>query len=337
MTRTPRGAADRPFAHLAEHLTALRRTARLPQRTVVQAASISRGAVQRAESGTTAPTLAVLDAYVRACGGRPDDLARARALRARGRTAQRDRLRCLDAPNPALIHTADDLGAALAAAYERAGAPPLRDLDLPGRAPVPPTTAWRIVNRKGLPATVRQMLTFLTACNVHPAQQRTYIDAYHRITASLHTRPTPPPAQRASDGRRAVVRLASEVHHEQQHLAAALAPGLQVFAAALGQMDVRPEKLVPAVGTLIPALSRLLGQEARRNGRSLSDTLAAGVDPFAAALPHLLPAIPLSRGPRRTENLRLTHELAPPDEPFSPALITTTPPPNFPGHLAPTS
>ncbi|WP_437044945.1 helix-turn-helix domain-containing protein [Streptomyces sp. enrichment culture] len=47
---------QRPFADLAQHLIALRRATRLPQRVLAEAANISRGAVQRAESGTTAPT-----------------------------------------------------------------------------------------------------------------------------------------------------------------------------------------------------------------------------------------------------------------------------------------
>ncbi|MFD9038680.1 helix-turn-helix domain-containing protein [Streptomyces bottropensis] len=193
MTRSRTSAEPgRPFAALAAHLISLRRTARLTQRALAERASISRGAVQRAESGVAAPCPTVLDAYLRACAAGPAEQARARLLRNRGRAAQRDRLSQLSAPSPVLIRTADDLGAALAAAYERAGAPPLRDLNRPGRAPVPPTTAWRIVNRKGLPATVRQMLTFLTACSISPAEQRLYIDAYHRVTADRPARPAPP-------------------------------------------------------------------------------------------------------------------------------------------------
>lgn len=196
MTRSPvGGAAERPFAHLAEYLIALRRAARLPQRALARAANVSRGTVQRAESGTAPPSLAVLDAYVRACSGSPADHARARLLRTRGRTAQRDRLRHLDAPAPPLIPTEDDLGAALAAAYERAGAPSLSDARLtPGRSPLPHTTAWRIVKRRKLPPTAEQLVTFLTACGISPAEQRPYIDAYHRITADRGTRPLPRPA-----------------------------------------------------------------------------------------------------------------------------------------------
>ncbi|MEU2867097.1 helix-turn-helix transcriptional regulator [Streptomyces mirabilis] len=199
MTRSPvGGAAERPFAHLAEYLIALRRAARLPQRALARAANVSRGTVQRAESGTAPPSLAVLDAYVRACSGSPADHARARLLRTRGRTAQRDRLRHLDAPAPPLIPTEDELGAALAAAYERAGAPSLSDARLtPGRSPLPHTTAWRIVKRRKLPPTAEQLVTFLTACGISPAEQRPYIDAYHRITADRGTRPLPPSRRRA--------------------------------------------------------------------------------------------------------------------------------------------
>ncbi|MFE1879684.1 helix-turn-helix domain-containing protein [Streptomyces diastatochromogenes] len=101
MTRPPAGGhLERPFARLAEHLIALRCAARLTQRALVQAATISRGAVQHAESGTAAPSAAVLDAYIRACGAVPADQARAHLVRNRGRTAKRDRLRTLNAPAP---------------------------------------------------------------------------------------------------------------------------------------------------------------------------------------------------------------------------------------------
>ncbi|GGT02658.1 helix-turn-helix domain-containing protein [Streptomyces cinerochromogenes] len=277
MTRVPADTPERPFARLADHLTALRRAARLPQRALAQAASISRGAVQRAESGTAAPTPAVLDAYVRACRGGPDDFARARLLRTRGRTAQRDRMRHLNAPHPALIRTADDLGAALAAAYENAGAPPLRNL-----ARVPLATASRIVNRKSLPASVWQMQAFLTACRVRrPAQQRPYIDAYLRITDSLGARPTPPRSLRTPLG----------IHPDPwaRDDTTALTSGLRAIAIGLDLMKVRREKLTPGIEVALNMLARSLGREAHRNGRSLPAYLAAGLEDVAAVLPELLP------------------------------------------------
>ncbi|MGW0971828.1 helix-turn-helix domain-containing protein [Streptomyces sp. NPDC002516] len=193
MTRSPAcGAPGRPFEALGEHLAALRRAARLPQRSLAQAASISRGAVQRAESGTAAPTPDVLEAFLRACRAGEADRERARLLRARGRTAQRDRLRELKAPAPAFIHNKRDLGRALAEIYERAGAPCLSDTRLtPGRTPLPRTTAWRIISRKGLPASREQLVTFLTACGIRPAAQRPYLDAYHRVRSQHGNRPVP--------------------------------------------------------------------------------------------------------------------------------------------------
>ncbi|EMF56434.1 MULTISPECIES: helix-turn-helix transcriptional regulator [Streptomyces] len=200
MTRSAAdGAPQRPYAHLAEHLAELRRAARLPQRTLAEAANISRGAVQRAESGTAAPTEAVLDAYLHACRAGEADRARARLLRTRGRTAQRDKLHELKAPAPEFITTKRDLALALAELYERAGAPSLNDARV--RKLLPRTTAWRIVNRKGLPASAEQLITFLSACGIsRPAAQRPYIDAYHHVITQRGTRPAPPRTQRI-DGR----------------------------------------------------------------------------------------------------------------------------------------
>ncbi|MET9915058.1 helix-turn-helix domain-containing protein [Streptomyces sp. NPDC006476] len=78
-----------PFSHLAEHLVALRSAARMSQRALAAAAVVSRGTVQRAESGTTAPSPAVLDALVGACGGDRAARDRALVLRNQGRTEVR--------------------------------------------------------------------------------------------------------------------------------------------------------------------------------------------------------------------------------------------------------
>ncbi|MFE6530523.1 helix-turn-helix domain-containing protein [Streptomyces rochei] len=193
----PGGGPGKPFAGLAEHLVALRRAARMSQRHLAKAAAVSRGTVQRAESGTAAPSTAVLDALVRAC--RADRAARDRAyvLRNQGRTDRRDRLRGLEAPAPALIRTAQDLGAALAAEYERAGAPSLSDLVRPAgdRARIPRTTAWRIIKRRGLPADARQLQTFLDVCRVRPSAQRHYREAFLRVQQARSSRPAPPRPQ----------------------------------------------------------------------------------------------------------------------------------------------
>jgi transcriptional regulator with XRE-family HTH domain len=259
MTRSSVGAAERPFAHLAEHLIALRRAARLPQRALAQAANISRGTVQRAESGTAAPTSAVLDAYVRACSGTQDDHARARLLRIRGRTVQRDRLRHLDAPAPSLIHTEDDLSVALAAAYERAGAPPLSDARLtPGRRPLPRTTAWRIVKRKNLPSTLEQLVTFLIACGIGPAKQRPYVEAFHRITASRGSRPLPPPPRRLTRYTRHAVPLHSGGTDGPPDYVGRISPAFQVMLSALSPDEI--------TAVLNAGISHLLEERGSLNG-----------------------------------------------------------------------
>ncbi|MFJ9380177.1 helix-turn-helix domain-containing protein [Streptomyces sp. NPDC101455] len=287
MTRSPDGAAaQRHYARLAEHLSALRDAARLTQRALADAANISRNAVQRVESGTTPPTTAILDAYLRACGAGPADHDKAHRLHTLGRTAQRGKLRNLKAPAPALIHNKADLALALAAAYERAGAPPLRDLDRPGRAPVPLATAWRIVNRKALPATVRQMLTFLTACGVHPAEQRPYIDAYHRITAESGTRPAPPRRQLTQLVRRThPLPLAhggtdtptpTDIDFDFDRLAAAIRPALEAIAAYQARYDT--DRLAAGIR---PALEALAADPGIRNAPTV---MATGVQVFADTL-----------------------------------------------------
>ncbi|MFE2879195.1 RNA polymerase sigma factor [Streptomyces roseus] len=191
----PSHSPGRPFAPLAEHLTSLRRGARLTQRDLAAAASVSRSAVQLAESGTSAPGEAVLDAYLTTCRASEADRATAHLLRRHGRTVQRRRLPGLGAPALALIETRADLSAALAAAYERAGAPPLRTISrlAPGLPPVPPTSAWRMAGRRGLPPTSAQLATFLTACRVGPAEQDLYQEAYRRVTADRRVRQIPSP------------------------------------------------------------------------------------------------------------------------------------------------
>ncbi|MFB7189380.1 helix-turn-helix domain-containing protein [Streptomyces sp. NPDC056230] len=246
--------AARPFADLAELLVALRRAARLSQRDLAARANISRGTVQNAESGRTAPSALLLDAYLKACGADSRTAKRADRLRVHGRGIQRGRLRGLNAPAPTLIHDRHDLAIALAAAYERAGAPSLGDRLLIGdRKPLPRTTAWRIVKRKGLPANVTQLVTFLTACGISLAVQRQYIDAYRRVTAARPVRPAPPRARR--NDIRTIVEARSE-RHELTGTAAAIARQL-------------PAEVLEEI--LFTAITR----EAQRNGSGLPDVWIA--------------------------------------------------------------
>jgi transcriptional regulator with XRE-family HTH domain len=115
-------AAERPYAELAARLRGLRVAAHLTQQRLGETSGLSRSAVQRCESGSTAPSPEVLRAYIDACRGTDADQRSAQTLRARGRAVHRGRLPLLCAPHPAAIRTRPDLHAALAAAYENAGA-----------------------------------------------------------------------------------------------------------------------------------------------------------------------------------------------------------------------
>ncbi|MDX3231809.1 helix-turn-helix domain-containing protein [Streptomyces sp. ME19-01-6] len=282
MPRSPAVGPDRHYARLAEHLTALRDAARLTQRALADAANISRGAVQRAESGTAPPTPAVLDAYLRTCGAGPAAQDKARRLHALGRAAQRGKLRALQAPTPAFIRDERDLGLVLAAAYERAGAPPLRDFDRPGRAPVPPTTAWRIVNRKALPTSREQLITFLTVCGIRPAAQCPYLDAYSHVTAQRGTRPAPPRTQLTQRVIRRPHPLPlahggpdTGAHYDVDRLAAGIRPAIEALAAHLARYDVT--RLAAGIKPVVEVL-------AADRGRYDVDRLAAGIRPAIEAL-----------------------------------------------------
>ncbi|MFB8247295.1 helix-turn-helix domain-containing protein [Streptomyces sp. NPDC055952] len=284
MTRSPAGAApQRHYARLAEHLTALRGAARLTQRALADAANVSRGAVQRAESGTAPPTAAVLGAYLRACGASPADQDKARRLHALGRTAQRgNKPRTLKAPAPAFARDARDLGLVLVAVYERAGAPPLRDFDRPGRARVPLATASRIVNRQALPSSREQLITFLTVCGIPPAAQRPYLDAYHHVTAQRSTRPAPPRRQLTQLIRRTHPLPLSHggpdagAHYDFDRLAAGIRPVLEVLAVHHARYN--PDRLAAGIR---PALEALAADPGIRNAPTV---MAAGVQVFADAL-----------------------------------------------------
>ncbi|WP_413114435.1 helix-turn-helix domain-containing protein [Streptomyces sp. CY1] len=283
MPRSPAVGPDRHYARLAEHLTALRDAARLTQRALADAANISRGAVQRAESGTAPPTAAVLDAYLRTCGAGPADQDKARRLYALGRAAQRGKLRALQAPTPAFVRDERDLGLVLAAAYERAGAPPLRDFDRPGRAPVPPTTAWRIVNRKALPTSREQLITFLTVCGIHPAAQCPYLDAYSHVTAQRGTRPAPPRTQLTQRVIRRPHPLPlahggpdTGAHYDVDRLAAGIRPAIEALAAHLARYDVT--RLAAGIR---PAIEALAADPGIRNAPTV---MATGVQVFADTL-----------------------------------------------------
>ncbi|MEV5982100.1 helix-turn-helix transcriptional regulator [Streptomyces sp. NPDC052114] len=183
-------AAHAPYARLAAHLTALRKHARLSQRALASAAAVSRGTIQNAESGTSAPSLAVLDALLDACGASGHARHDAHQLRTQGRTTARGR--DIGAPSAQYIYGRGALAAVLANAYEKAGAPSPSSFTRPaaGLTPIPRTTLYNIINRRRLPATEEQLVTFLAVCRVKPSN-RAHIDSAWRSVRNFH-HPKPP-------------------------------------------------------------------------------------------------------------------------------------------------
>ncbi|MEU9211210.1 hypothetical protein AB0D27_25525 [Streptomyces sp. NPDC048415] len=124
--------------------------------------------------------------YVEAITDDPRAVTDAKRWWRRARIEERGRLRTLNAPAPAGVRNEADLLTALAAAYEKDGAPPLRTLQ--SRAGMagdkvyvlPVTNASRMVNRERLPTNQRQYEAFLTGCGIPEHALDPWRQAWHR-------------------------------------------------------------------------------------------------------------------------------------------------------------
>lgn len=248
--------APPPYAELGAHLRRLRTTAGWTQRELASHAGVSRSAVQEAEAGRRAPTRAVLKRVLKVCGASEAEHAAADLLRARGRSAQRGRRYGLHAPAPASIRTEADLRAALAAAYETGGHPPMRDFSRlvpPGGDPVSPAGASRIHRGKALPATAGQLETWLALCRVPRKELPHYRAAYAEITGHRAPRQAPARQRHAAAARPALVIVAEGEQESVELTGLAAAVARQLPAATLEQI-------------LLTGITRLAGAQARRNG-----------------------------------------------------------------------
>ncbi|MFF1459695.1 hypothetical protein [Streptomyces sp. NPDC058330] len=180
------------------------------------------------------------------------------------------------------MRTAYDLSAALAAAYEHAGAPSPTALTRPaaGQTPIPRTTAWRIIHRKALPANTAQLQTFLDVCRVSRRAQQHYHDAFEHIVATRARRNAPPrrhPAQLVRrPGTLAAGRPGSAGPYDLERMAAAVEPVMKALAAQRALYDTN--RLARAV---VPTLEVLAADTAVLN---TSAALAEGLQVFGKAL-----------------------------------------------------
>ncbi|MFE2471651.1 hypothetical protein [Streptomyces mirabilis] len=167
-------------------------------------AAVSATTFKRAVSGTTVPQESTVTAFVRACDAVAEDERIALKLWRAARAEERGVFPQLRAPAVRNIRTRADLAAALAAAYERAGAPPLRTLQeragtdrVVGASLLPLTTAWRITRREAQPADWPQCEAFLRGCGIHPRRMALWHDAWKRSADAHPALPSRTPASRA--------------------------------------------------------------------------------------------------------------------------------------------
>lgn len=163
-------------------------------------AAVSASTLKRAAGGNILPQEHVVTAYTRACEATAEEEREALRLRRAARAEERGILAALQAPAVRSIRTPADFDAALAAAYERAGAPPRRVLqerattdEEDGALLLPLTTLWRITRREARPATWEQCAAFLRGCGIHRRRMGPWREAWQRI----HTA-TPAAAQRTA-------------------------------------------------------------------------------------------------------------------------------------------
>lgn len=142
----------------------------------------------------------------------------------------------------------------MAAEYEKAGAPPLRVVQRRGgyTGPagrevytLPLATAWRIVNRKRLPADIHQFDAFLRGCGVTGKTMTTWRDAWQH-------------AQAESAADRAAQPVTPRRGKTEDPAPQPISPRVDRLLDALSPQD--------AEAGLLAALHTMISGEAKRNG-----------------------------------------------------------------------
>ncbi|MFJ3513193.1 helix-turn-helix domain-containing protein [Streptomyces luteogriseus] len=184
---------DSAVGRLAGALRRSRAALGLTQAQAADAIEVSTSTVQRAEAGAAAPNRCVVDGYVAKLGLDPEEAERLyeKATRSPGRR----RRSLTQAPDPRMVSTSDELGRALARAWEEDNRPSMqamedrvsaaRDAD-ETRKPftfLSRSAAYRISHRQQLPSSVEQLRSYLYACRIKERRFHVWIKAYHRVKA----------------------------------------------------------------------------------------------------------------------------------------------------------
>ncbi|NEW75372.1 hypothetical protein [Streptomyces rhizosphaericus] len=277
------------------------RTAELEDTDVVPLTTLKRALDPR-----TVPKEHVVTAFVRACGATIEEEGDVLKVWRAARAEDRGILATLRAPSVSATRTRADFRAALVAAYERAGAPPLRVLqdragtdEVDGDVLLPLTTAWRITRREGQgPVNWTQCEAFLRGCGIHPRRMGPWLDAWKRT----RTLPRAKLGPTAADVRRTTrVRPVIITSDDAARLAEGIRPVVEAIAADRARYDLT--KLAAGVQAFADALAimvRSASREAHRNGTTPPDWIAAtnlithGIDPArseAVVTPHATDAL----------------------------------------------
>ncbi|MFG2197090.1 hypothetical protein [Streptomyces sp. NPDC048639] len=284
-------------AKLAGFLTELRRGAELTyeemaDRLKLGGRELSPSTLKRA-AGTrsSVPKEPTVSAFVIACvgseieqGAQQYDAAGGNVMREalglwrKAKIEERGKLEGLHAPSPANIRTDADMTAALAAAYELAGAPPLRTLQqragytgapaddpaaqeqtmLSGAPPIlPVSTAWRIVKRRGQPTNLQQVEAFLRGCGITSRAMPEWRRAWERTLASS----PPPVAPRAAP---------SPNYGSQEGQADQVGANQSALATLLAQLSPKDVDEVLRGG-----LALLINSKGLRNGTAVPNSVGS--------------------------------------------------------------
>lgn len=179
----PVRTTNQALAALAMWLRTVRAHAGLTYQLLAREVGFHPTTLQRAASGTRMPSREVVLAYAVGCGAREDHAEQLwKEARYEARRSVRDRQTSLAAPRPELVRDFADLGAVLVELYDKAGAPPLRQMEQ--RAGqfglLPRSTAHRIVNKQAIPHSHAQFEAFLRACDVGETEQKPWLEAWKR-------------------------------------------------------------------------------------------------------------------------------------------------------------
>jgi transcriptional regulator with XRE-family HTH domain len=185
----PVSSPNQALAALAMWLRSARANTGMTYTNLAERAGYHATTLQRAAAGQDVPSRKVVIAYAQACSARADHAEQLwKAARYEERRSVRDRQTSLAAPRPELVRDFADLSAVLIELYDKAGAPPLRQMQEKASeyGLLPRSTAHRIVNKQAVPHSRRQFEAFLRACDVREEDRKPWLDAWGRAWRKHH-------------------------------------------------------------------------------------------------------------------------------------------------------